>query len=35
MEEWDAIEQDKIDGLIRTMPERIEAVIQAEVGHTK
>ena len=35
LEEWHAIEQDKIDELVKTMPRRIEAVIQAGGGHTK
>ena len=35
LEEWDAIEQDKIDELVRTMPQRIKAVIKANGGHTK
>ena len=35
VDEWDAIEQDKIDELVRTMPQRIEAVIPAAAGHTK
>ena len=34
VEEWDAVKQDKIDELIRTMPQRIQSVIQAEGGHT-
>jgi len=35
VEESDAIHQEKIDSLVKTMPERIEAVIQADEGHTK
>ena len=35
VEEWNAIEQDKIDGLIRTMPRHIQSVIQAEGGQLK
>ena len=30
MEEWNAIEQDKIDRLIRTMLRHIQCAIQAE-----
>jgi len=35
LEEGAAVEQDKIDELVNTMPRRIEAVIQAGAGHTK
>ena len=35
LKEWAAIEQDKIDELVNTMPRRIEAVIQGGGGHTK
>ena len=35
LEKWAAIEQDKIDELVNTMPRCIEAVIQAGGGHTK
>ena len=35
VEEWDAIEQHKINELVRTMSQGIKAVIQAKGGHTK
>jgi len=35
VEEWDAIEQEKIDSLVKTMPEGIETVIQTKGEHTK
>lgn len=34
-EEWDNIPQDVVEGLIRSMPNRMLSVIQARGGHTK
>jgi hypothetical protein len=34
-EAWDALDQDKIDNLIKSMPRRVAAVIHALGWHTK
>jgi hypothetical protein len=34
-EEWDLIPQEKLDGWIDRMPERMQAVLDANGGHTK
>jgi hypothetical protein len=34
-EEWEEIDQGTIDDLIDSMPYRIQAVIEADRGHTK
>ena len=33
--EWEKIPQETIDDLIRRMPERMQAVLDANGGHTK
>ncbi|RPA91065.1 hypothetical protein L873DRAFT_1715455, partial [Choiromyces venosus 120613-1] len=34
-EKWDAIEQDKINTIIKTMSQHIDAIIEAEGGYMK
>ena len=35
MEEWDLITEEDIQKLVHSMPQRLAAVIEAEVGQTK